>query len=140
MILRDQILAFLREHPSSTARIIADALGAPSGSVYACLFRMFGSHAVGRSRKMPFAYSLLDPFVAGVLASRAALSLESGTRLADEQRILSVLAEDRTQDHETLLGLLEWNPKRLAQAVDRLHSAGLVKTTYGSYVLILRSP
>jgi len=140
MTLRDRILAFLREHPSSTARTIADALGVPGVSVSSYLSMMFNSHAVDRSRRMPFAYTLLDPLAAGVFPSRSPVPLGKGTRLADEQLVLAALTEGVAGNRKTLLGLLEWTPHRLGQAVDRLHSADLVKTVQGSYVLILHSP
>jgi len=140
LTLRDRILAFLIDHPPSTARIIARALDAPRVTVATALSRMFESRLVGRSMKSPFVYSRLDPLAAKALPSRALALSRSETKLADEQRILSVLAEDRAQDREILLGLLSWNPHRLAQALDRLYAAHLIDTVHGSYVLILRGP
>jgi len=136
----DRILEFLTEHPSSTARTIAEALGESRPNVSSYLTRMSHGRAVIRSNRRPFTYALPDPSETEALPNRTPVSLRTETSLADEQLVLAVLTEGRASDQKTLLALLRWTPKRLGQTVDRLHSAGLVKTVHGSYVLIPRRP
>lgn len=140
LTLSDRILMFLSENPSSTARAIAASIDTSQGSVAAYLSRMFKSRAVTRSEKLPFAYSLPDPSATEAFPSRAPLLPRRETRLADEHLVLAALTEGRTSDRETLLDLLGWTSHRLGETVDRLHSADLVKTVHGSYVLIPRRP
>jgi len=139
LTLPDRILAFLTENPSSTARTIADALGESRPSVSSYLSRMSQGRAVIRNKSHPFTYSLPDPLRAESPPSRTSMPPRKETSLADEQLVLAALTEGRASDHEALLALLRWSPNRLGQTVDRLHSAGLVKTVDGSYVLISRS-
>jgi len=140
LTLPDRILAFLTEHPSSTARTIAEALGEAHPNVASYLTRMAYGRAVTRSNSRPFIYGLPAPSGAEILPKRTPVPLRKETSLADEQFVLALLTEGRASDHETLLALLNWAPKRLEQTVDRLHSAGLVETVDGSYVLIPRRP
>jgi len=140
LTLPDRILAFLSENPSSTVRRVARALDESPPSVAAYLTRMFKSRTVIRSKKSPFAYSLPDPSAAEAFLNSAPVPLRKETKLADEQLVLVALAEGRASNREALLALLRWSPNRLMQTVDRLHSAGLLKTTHGSYMLIPRNP
>jgi len=136
LTLSDRILAFLNEHPSSTAQMVADATGDPHSSVAAYLGRMIKTRAVTRSKKPPFTYSLPDSSTVEVLPNRALLPQRKETTLADEQLVLATLTEGQASDRETLLDVLGWAPHRLKQTVDRLHSPGLVRTVHGSYVLM----
>jgi len=139
LTLPDRILEFLAEHPSSTARTIAEALGELRPSVASYLSQMSHGRAVIRSKSRPFTYRLPDPSDTKALPNKTPVSLRKETSLADEQLVLAALTEGRASDHETLLALLNWAPKRFEQTVDRLHSARLVETVDGSYVLIPRS-
>jgi len=139
LTLSDRILDFLAEHPSSTARTIADALGELRPSVSSYLTRMFYGRAIIRNKQSPFTYRLPDPSDTEALPNTTPVPLRTETRLADEQLVLATLTAGRANDHETLLALLNWAPKRVEQTMDRLHSAGLVETVDGSYVLIPRS-
>jgi len=120
--------------------MIAEALGESRASVAAYLITMFRFRAVNRNKTRPFVYTLSDLSPADALPNLVAVSLRKETKLADEQRVLTALSEERVSDREMLLELLGWTPHRLGQTLDRLHSASLVKTVRGSYVLMPRNP
>lgn len=120
--------------------MIAEALGESRASVAAYLVTLFRSRTVNRNKSRPFVYTLPDLPPADAPPSLVPVSLRKETKLADEQRVLTALSEGGVSDRETLLELSGWTPHRLGQTLDRLHSASLVKTVHGSYVLMPRTP
>jgi len=89
----DRILEFLTEHPSSTARTIAEALGESRPNVSPYLTRMSHGLAVIRSKGRPFTYRLPDPSDTKALPNRTPVLLRRETCLADEQLVLAALTE-----------------------------------------------
>jgi len=120
--------------------MVAEALGNSYASVAAHLTVMTQSRAVSRNNRRPFVYTLSGSPPVAAPPIIAPISLRKETKLADEQMALAALTAGQASDREALFKLLEWTPHRLGQTLDRLHSAGLIQTVHGSYVLILRRP